>query len=125
MGLFDYVRSSYPLGEAFTGPLQTKDIEPCCGGSMSDYWISPNGQLFYMDYTCTSEFYEDEDATQPLFRFRTRPTGEKGRVRPERLTKSVNVYPANYKGSWEDWPKATLFFVDGVITGVYETHRAL
>jgi hypothetical protein len=123
--MFDYVRSSYPLGEAFTGPLQTKDIDPCFGGSMSEYWISPNGQLFYMDYSGTSEFYKDEEATHPLFKLTTRPTGQKGRVKPERLTKSITVYPEGYNGDWKDWPEVTIFFVDGVITSVYESNRTL
>ena len=43
MGMFDYVRSSYPLGEHFSGNCQTKDIEDGIGGTMTQYWIAPDG----------------------------------------------------------------------------------
>ena len=38
MGMFDYFRSSYDLGEQFTNVVcQTKDIEDGIGGTMTDY----------------------------------------------------------------------------------------
>ena len=57
--MFDYLRSSYNLGEQFTNTrLQTKDIEDGIGGTMSQYWISPDGILYYIDYTHTADFVE-------------------------------------------------------------------
>lgn len=52
MSMFDWVKSSYNLGEQFTNTrCQTKDIEEHgIGGTMTDYWLSPSGQLFYIDY---------------------------------------------------------------------------
>ena len=57
MGMFDYVRSSYPLGPVFTNvELQTKDIEDDFGGTMSNYWISPNGKLFLISTLATRDY---------------------------------------------------------------------
>ena len=46
MGLYDYVRSSYPLPAPFMGLNQTKDIDPYNGGSLQLYWIDPAGYLW-------------------------------------------------------------------------------
>ena len=62
MGMFDYFRSSYDLTPQFTNTIcQTKDIEDGIGGTMTDYWLDPNGQLWYPTYhnTHTLEFYEE------------------------------------------------------------------
>ena len=52
MGMFDYFRSAYDLGKQFTNVVcQTKDIEDFgIGGTMTDYWIDPTGQLWYANY---------------------------------------------------------------------------
>ena len=48
MGMFDTIRSSYDLGPGFWNKeLQTKDLT--C--TLSVYWISPNGELFEIDYS--------------------------------------------------------------------------
>ena len=48
--MYDNVRSSYkPFGEDFYGQNQTKEIEEGYGGTMSQYWISPEGQLYLID----------------------------------------------------------------------------
>jgi len=41
MGMFDWVKSSYPLPEPFMGINQTKDIEEGYSGTMSHFWIDP------------------------------------------------------------------------------------
>lgn len=123
MGMFDYVKSSYPLGENFTDICQTKDIEDGIGGTMSTYWISPNGELYYIDYTKTTDFVElqpwDEgyDHRFGFLNFRHIPNGTHGKVTPCRLTKYVVIYPANWEGTWEDWPDVRLHFVDGKLQG--------
>ena len=64
MGMFDYFRSSYDLGEQFTNVVcQTKDIEEGIGGTMTDYWLDPAGQLWYPSYreTHTFETIEEDD----------------------------------------------------------------
>ena len=120
MGMFDYVRSSYPLGEDFSGQCQTKDIEYDIGGTMSQYWISPEGQLYLIDYSQTADFVElkeGDDGYQEvgLFNFRWIPNGNHGKVTPLNLTKYVVIYPENWEGNWEDWPECRIHFVDGKI----------
>jgi hypothetical protein len=122
MSMFDYVKSSYPLGEAFTGELQTKDIEPCFGGTMAHYWISPAGELYQMDYINTQTLVPDP--SKPFFPYRYVPNGNHGKVKALNLTKSVEVYPASFDGTWKDWPTLTLFFVNGQLTDTHESTKA-
>jgi len=120
MSLFDYLRSSYDLGEQFTETeLQTKDIEKGLGGTMTHYWLDPAGQLWKPDYTGTSTFeaIEEDDPrynTKILFlNFEWIPTGNRGRYAPYEITAYVEVYPSTWKGSWEEWPTLKLHFRQG------------
>ncbi len=121
MGMFDYVRSSYDLGEQFTGvELQTKDIEDYgIGGTMSDYWLDPHGYLYFIDYSQTSDFVELKEGDdgyddEKLFlNFRWIPNGNKGKVRPWMITKYIEVYPAKWDGEWEDCPRCRIHFKYG------------
>ena len=117
MGMFDYFRSSYDLGERFTNVIcQTKDIEDGIGGTMTDYWLDPSGQLWYPDYrgTNTYETIEESDprydSKRGFLNFEWVPTGNKGKVVPLLITKYVEIYPENWKGNWEDWPRLKLHF---------------
>jgi hypothetical protein len=118
MGMFDYVRSSYDLGEQFTNvECQTKDIEEYgIGGTMSHYWLDPHGYLYYIDYWQTADFVElkegDEgyNEKQKLFNFQWIPNGNHGKVTPWYLTKYIEVYPSIWKGEWKDWPRLRLHF---------------
>jgi hypothetical protein len=119
--MFDYVRSSYDLGEQFTEvELQTKDIEDYgIGGTMSDYWLDPHGYLYFIDYSQTSDFVELKEGDdgyndEKLFlNFRWIPNGKKGKVRPWMITKYIEVYPAKWDGEWEDWPRCRIHFKYG------------
>lgn len=119
MVMMDFFRSSYDLGEQFTNTrLHTKDIEDGIGGTMSDYWLSPSGQLYYIDYTKTADFVElkegDEGYSEVgLFNFRWIPNGTNGKVRPQYITKYIEVYPEQWDGKWEDWPRLRLHFKVG------------
>lgn len=121
MGMMDYVRSSYDLGEQFTNTcLQTKDIEEYgIGGTMSQYWISPDGVLYYIDYSYTADFVEihkgDEDyeETHKWKNFKWVPNGTRGKIRPWMITKYIEVYPEQWEGKWEDWPRLKLHFKHG------------
>jgi hypothetical protein len=115
--MFDYLRSSYNLGEQFTNTrLQTKDIEEGIGGTMSQYWISPDGGLYYIDYSYTADFVElkegDDgyDGERKFLNFRWIPNGTHGKIRPWMITKYVEVYPEEWEGKWEDWPRLKLHF---------------
>jgi hypothetical protein len=120
MGMFDYFRSSYYLGEQFTNVVcQTKDIEDGIGGTMTDYWLDPNGVLWYPDYkgTNTYEIIEEDDPRydpKKLFlNFEWVPTGNHGSYKPYLITKYVEVYPSGWEGKWEDWPRCRLHFKYG------------
>jgi len=122
MGMFDYFRSSYDLGEQFTNVVcQTKDIEEGIGGTMTDYWLDPAGQLWYPSYrdTHTLEIYEEGhpkyDPKKSFFNHEWIPTGKHGKYQPHYITKYVEVYPANWKGKWEDWPRLKIHFKRGIL----------
>jgi hypothetical protein len=121
MGMFDYMRSSYPLGEHFYGQCQTKDIEDGIGGTMTQYWIAPDGQLYKIDYSQTADFVELKEGDDgyndklALLNFRWIPNGTHGKVRPHLITKYVTIYPENWKGDWEDWPDCRIHFKYGIL----------
>ena len=126
MGMFDYFRSSYDLGESFTDvPCQTKDIEDGIGGTMSQYWLSPNGQLYWIDYSNTADFVQLKEGDEGFHRewklnvpiFRWIPNGNRGKVTPTNLTKYITVYPekSDVFGEWEDWPECRIHFKEGVL----------
>ena len=120
MGLFDYFRSSYDLGEGFTDvTCQTKDMEVGIGGTMSQYWLSPGGHLYVMSYRDTHAFEIIEEGdpeykeSMKFLNYRWVPTGNHGKVQPYRITAYVEVYPEQWDGEWEAWPRLKLHFKDG------------
>jgi hypothetical protein len=128
MGMFDYVRSSYDLGPQFTNVVcQTKDIEDGIGGTMTDYWVDPAGQLWYPNYRETNDFVvidEDDpryDPERKFLNFEWIPTGKHGKYQPHHITKYVEIYPANWEGEWEDWPRCRIHFKYGKVIE-YETY---
>jgi len=118
MGMMDFVRSSYDLGEQFTDTrLQTKDIEEYgIGGTLSQYWISPDGVLYLIDYTKTQDLkvYEPGDPEyneeRSWLNFEWIPNGNHGKISPWMITKYIEVYPEQWEGKWEDWPRLKLHF---------------
>jgi hypothetical protein len=115
--MFDYFRSSYDLGEKFTNVVcQTKDIEDAIGGTMTNYWLDPNGILWCPNYTGTNTFEiigEDDPRYEPekkFLNFEWIPTGNHGKYQPCYITKYVEVYPEGWEGAWEDWPRLRLHF---------------
>ena len=122
MGMYDNVRSSYkPFGEDFYGQNQTKDIEECYSGTLSQYWISPEGQLYLIDYSQTADFVELQEGDEgyepekKFFNFRWIPNGTHGRVRPWNITKYITIYPERWEGEYEDWPDCRIHFRDGKV----------
>jgi len=117
MGMFDYLKSSYDLGDQFTNTeLHTKDIEDGIGGTMSQYWICPDGVLYYINYSHTADFVElkegDDgyDENRKFLNFVWIPNGSHGKISPHMLTKYIEVYPSTWDGQWEDWPRLKLHF---------------
>jgi len=125
MGMFDYIRSSYYFDEHFLDNCQTKDIEDDYGGTMSQYWISPDGQLYLIDYSHTADFVELKEGDEgyedklAIFNFKWIPNGTHGKVRPWNITKYVVIYPEKWKGKWEGkWEDRTdcrVHFVNGIV----------
>ena len=121
MGMFDYFRSSYDLGETFTDTrCQTKDIDDYGSGTMSQYWLSPGGQLYLIDYSHTADLVELKEGDEgyqkgrlSFLNFQWIPNGEHGKVVPTTLTKYITIYPEQWKGAWTDWPECHLHFRDG------------
>ena len=120
MGMFDYFRSSYDLGEQFTNVVcQTKDIEEGIGGTMTDYWLDPSGKLWHPRYIgChTIEIYEEGhpryDPNAKWANFEWIPTGARGKLQHHPITKYIEIYPAEWDGKWEDWPMLQLHFKRG------------
>lgn len=120
--MFDYFRSAYDLGEQFTNVVcQTKDIEDGIGGTMTDYWLDPAGQLWYPSYIGTHMFEpitKDDDRyndKSPFLNYEWIPTGVHGKYQPCYITKYIEIYPANWNGKWEDWPRLQLHFKCGRI----------
>ena len=118
MGMFDWVKSSYPLPEEFMGICQTRDMDDF-GGSMSNYWIDPAGYLWVGTYaeTHTFEVYEEDDPRyDPKFRWTNHewvPTGKHGKFQVHPLTRYLEIYPAEWGGKWETWPRCRLHFKSG------------
>jgi len=120
MGMFDYFRSSYDLGEGFTNvSCQTKDMEACIGGTMSHYWLSPAGHLYLMSYRGTHNFEIIEEGdpeyndSRQFLNYRWVPTGQHGKVEPYHITAYVEIYPETWEGEWDDWPRMKLHFKSG------------
>jgi hypothetical protein len=131
MGMFDYFRSSYDLGEQFTNVVcQTKDIEEFgIGGTMTNYWLDPSGKLWcphYRDTHTFEEIPEDDERYNKRLRFinfEWIPTGVHGKFKLHEITKYINVYPATWKGDWHDWPTLRLHFRDGILQEYIEVTR--
>ena len=122
MGMFDYFRSSYDLGEQFTNVVcQTKDIEEGLGGTMTDYWLDPAGKLWsphYRDTHTFEEIPEDDERYNERFgflNFEWIPTGKHGVYKPYDITKYIEIHPEGWKGKWEDWPRLLLHFKCGIL----------
>ena len=118
--MFDWVRSSYNLGEQFTNvELQTKDIEEGYSGTMSHFWIDPAGYLWVGDYIGTSQMeiygegHPKYNPDKQWLNFEWIPTGVHGKYRVHPITKYIEIYPSNWEGLWEDWPRLRLHFKYG------------
>lgn len=115
MGMMDFFRSSYDLGEHFTNTrCQTKDID----NMMSDFWLSPSGQLYYINYSHTADFVELKEGDEGysdmgLLNFKWIPNGTHGKVSPFYLTKYISIYPERWEGEWKEWPTLKLHFKYG------------
>ena len=111
MGLFDWFRSSYDLGEEFTETTcQSKTFNEEYKGFLDLYWLDPSGRLWVIDEANTYDILESNEA---LLGLEWVPNGTHGKVKPCQISKTVVVYPQNYDGQWQDWPECALTFLHG------------
>lgn len=125
MGMFDFIRCGARLDDR-VGPkdvFQTKDLD-CC---MDTYWIDPSGRLWRTDESGTYDVVEESaedifkarENRQWLAPFRPVPNGQHGRVIPHRLTRTIRIYPSDWRSKVKDrlyhsdWPEYELTFRDG------------
>ena len=124
--MFDWLKSSYPLPGPFMGVNQTKGIECDYGGTMSHFYIDPQGFLWVGNYAGTSTFEiieeGDPDYNDEFLwcNHRWVPTGEKGTYRVHPITKYVEIYPAEWSGEWSQWPRLKLHFKNGKLQDFME-----
>lgn len=122
MGMFDWVRCSASLDDRVSPSdiFQTKDLD-CC---LETYWVDPSGRLWYIDESGTYDFHEESEEDilaarerkEWLAPFRPVPNGNHGKVLPCRLTRTVRIYPSQWKHpkpDHSDWPEYELVFRDG------------
>jgi hypothetical protein len=126
MGLFDEIKSSYCLGEQFTNvEMQTKGL--AC--AMCRYWIAPDGCLYEITHKYTHIFEnikEDDERYDPrraFLNYEWIPTGKHGKVEPCYISDYVEVYPAQWKGDWNLWPRCIIHFKKGKIQDFEYTER--
>ena len=101
MGMFDTIRCNYDAGAGFHNrELQTKDLE-CM---MFEYWITPHGQLYQIDYSGTQSIV---DSGAQDFRIVTVPNGNHGKITAMDITKT-----------YAPFPRIHFHFRDGVINWV-------
>jgi hypothetical protein len=115
--MFDHVRSSFNLGDDLTDvELQTKDLA-CL---MEDYWISPSGELFTIDYTRTAELVPDPESKRQFWPYKWEPNGNHGRVIPFLHTGDVRLY----RGIGVDgYAEITVTFLRGRVYGLSDQAR--
>ena len=125
MGMFDEVRSSFQLPEPFMGLNQTKDMDDF-GGAMRFYHVDSKGYLWCGDYKETNTFEvigEDDPRYDPernFLNYEFVPTGKRGKWQVYPVTRYVTIYPTQWGGSWETWPRLRLHFKSGKLQDFQE-----
>ena len=109
MGLFDYIRCSYPLpgGHADSGEFQTKDTP---SQFMDHYEIREDGSLWHEDY-------DTEDRSDPRAEGVMSLAGMMTRVRKrwekdESFTGEIRFYRGSCE---EDWREFSAYYIKGTL----------
>ncbi len=110
MGMFDSIHCSYDLGAGFYNrTLQTKDL--LC--SMTEYWLSPVGQLYELDFSGTQSWVMNNKKLKWV------KNGCHGKVRASNLTRDIQVYPSKWNSHYAPFPRKTLTIVKGKVLDVH------
>lgn len=124
MGMFDTVRSSYPLiSPEADYELQTKDL----ANVMTTYWISPSGHLYEVRTRLAYDAVklEEHERKNPWQMIQWVRNGKHGVVTPEPITRVVTMYPGRIEGEWAGLPEVDVYFRQGVIQEVTQSYRGL
>jgi len=122
MGMFDWLRCAAGLDDRVDESTlyQTKDLD-CC---LETYWVDPSGKLWKIDESGTYDIVEEPEEEIMAARerkewlppFHPVPNGNHGRVMPYLLTRTIRIYPSQWKHpkpDHSDWPEYELVFRDG------------
>jgi len=96
---------------------------------MTFYYIDPSGYLWHGSYSNTHTFEiinEDDpryDSKYKFLNFEWIPTGENGTWSVFPITKYIEIYPVEYKGNWEDWPRLRIHFKNGKLQDYQQAKR--
>ena len=114
MGLFDTVRSSYPLiSDKADRELQTKDLDSL----MAWWWISPAGELFRVQRSAVMMVPPGRKRGKwlPWRMVENVASDVRARLVHDKRTALVVMYPAVFTGNWESRQQVQVLFEDGVI----------
>ena len=111
MGMFDWVRCSFPLDSSHDPNcmMQTKDLK----NFMEFYWISPTGELYIIDDSKSWRIVDDPLVENKLFSLKKEYTGINGKVKPVGILRRIKIYPAKWDGEYNEWPEYLLDFLYG------------
>jgi len=113
MGLYSTIYSSYEkLGPDFIGEFQTKNLESL----MDEYWLSPKGELFFIDYKDCFTVSQNKFPKNFLDTIERRPTGTNAKMTPVNYTGELTMYKS-YRG---EWIETELMFEDGKVSLILE-----
>jgi len=84
---------------------------------MMDFWLSPVGELYGINYDGTYDIIEvpEENRSSPWELFKSVPNGNRGRIAPVDITQTIEVYPAKWDAHYAAFPRKTITFVHGVL----------
>ena len=114
--LFDYVRCSMDIGVLTDVTCETVSL----GGNMGRYWVSPAGQLFFIDYEGTHDFViitESSPEYDHQYTWRNtsvKPNGSHGAVAPVAFTGTLYIAPNRVLQPEFQWEYRVLDFEDGL-----------
>ena len=76
---------------------------------MSEFWLSPSGELYLIDYTGTQDFVLGDKP--PFFK----PNGCRGKVAATQFHGTIEVYPEVWTAYYSPFPRLMVTFNDGKI----------
>ena len=115
MGMYDDIKCSYDIGKLTNRECQSKEFD-YYGGTMSFYWVDPNGLLWTPDYNGTMAI-EYIDSDEPIWRrIKYTPTGVHGRFQRVYKTDYVTIYTCDiHENGYTEYIDCRLHFVNGVL----------